>query len=81
MCTHHQDQQAGQLPQGKGEMGIERIPGQAERLPTDRYPCSHKTRISDELPASKGWDLFHIDLKTAFLQGQSDDVNRDVVCQ
>ena len=30
--------------------------------------------------AAKGWDLFHIDLKTALLQGQSYDVNRDVVC-
>ena len=46
-------------------------------------PCVHKARISDELPeaASRSWDLFHIDLKTAFLQGQSYDVNRDVVCQ
>ena len=33
------------------------------------------------MAASKGWDLFHIDLKTAILQGQSFDVNRDVVCQ
>ena len=33
------------------------------------------------MAASKGWDLFHIDLKTVFLQGQSYDVKRDVVCQ
>ena len=33
------------------------------------------------MAASKGWDLFHIDLKTGFLQGHSYDVNRDVVCQ
>ena len=33
------------------------------------------------MAASKGWDLFHIDLRAAFLQGQSRDVNRDVVCQ
>ena len=33
------------------------------------------------MAASKSWDLFHIDLKTAFLQGQSYYVNRDVVCQ
>ena len=26
-------------------------------------------RMSCEMAASKGWDLFHIDLKTAFLQG------------
>ena len=39
--------------------------------------------VSDELPdgSSKSRDLFHIDLKTAFLQGQSNGVNRDVVCQ
>ena len=32
-----------------------------------------------QMAPSKSWDLFHIDLKTAFLQGQSYDVNRDVV--
>ena len=38
-------------------------------------------RMSCQMAASKSWDLFHIDLKTAFLQGPSYDVNRDVVCQ
>ena len=33
------------------------------------------------MAASKIWIFFRIDLKTAFLQGQSYDVNRDVVCQ
>ena len=37
--------------------------------------------MSCQMAASKSWDLFQIDLKTAFLQGQSYDVNRDVVCQ
>ena len=32
------------------------------------------------MAASTSWNIFHIDLKTAFLQGQSYDVNRDVVC-
>ena len=36
--------------------------------------------MSCQMAASKGWDLFHIDLKTAFLPMQSNDVNRDV-CQ
>ena len=36
-------------------------------------------RMSCQMAASQSWDLFHIDLKTAFLQGQSNDVNRDVV--
>ena len=38
-------------------------------------------RMSCQKAASKGWNLFHIDLKTASLQGQSYDVNRDVVGQ
>ena len=37
--------------------------------------------MSCHISFSKGWDLFHIDFKTFFLQGQSYDVNRDVVCQ
>ena len=37
--------------------------------------------MSYQMAASKSWDLFHIDLKTAFLQRQRFDVNRDVVCQ
>ena len=37
--------------------------------------------MSCQKAASKSWDLFHSDLRTAFLQGQSHDVNRDVVCQ
>ena len=37
--------------------------------------------MSCQMAASKSWKLSHIDLKTAFLQGQCYDVNRDVVCQ
>ena len=37
--------------------------------------------MSCQTGASQGWNLLHVDLKTAFLQGQSHDVNRDVVCQ
>ena len=33
------------------------------------------------MAASKSWDIFHSDLKTAFLQGQSYGVNRYDVCQ
>ena len=55
---------------------------QKEYLQTDS-PASTRPgyRMRCQMAASKGWDLFHIDLKTAFLQGQSYDVNRDVVCQ
>ena len=28
MSTNHENRQAGQVPQGKSEMGTERIPGQ-----------------------------------------------------
>ena len=37
--------------------------------------------MSCQMGASKSCELFHVDLKTAFLQEQSFDVNRDVVCQ
>ena len=53
-----------------------------EYLQTDS-PASTRPgfRKSCQMAASQGWNLFHVDLKTAFLQGQSYDVNRDVVCQ
>ena len=55
---------------------------QKEYLQTDS-PASTRLgfRMSCQMAANKSWDLFHIDLKTAFLQGQSWNVNRDVVCQ
>ena len=62
-------------------MGIEKSPRQTKGISTDGFPCFHKTRISDELPASQSWNIFHIGLKTAFLQKQCHGVNRDVVCQ
>ena len=37
--------------------------------------------MSCQMAASKSWDLFYMDLKTASLQGQSYDVNLHVVCQ
>ena len=37
--------------------------------------------MSCQMAAKKGWDLFHLDLKTAFFQGQCYDMNRNVVCQ
>ena len=37
-------------------------------------------QMSCQMAASKSWKIFLIDLKTAFLQGQSYGVNRDVVC-
>ena len=37
--------------------------------------------MSCQIAANKSCNIFHIDLKRAFLQGQSHNVNRDVVCQ
>ena len=55
---------------------------QKEYMQTDS-PASTRPgfRMSCQMAASQGCNLFHIDLKTTFRQGQSYDVNRDVVCQ
>ena len=55
---------------------------QKEYLQTDS-PASTRLglRMGCQMAASQGRNLFHIDLRTAFRQGQSYDVNRDVVCQ
>ena len=37
--------------------------------------------MSCQLAASKSWNIFHIDFKTAIFHGQSYSVNRDTVCQ
>ena len=50
MSTNHEHRQARQLPQGKSEMGTERIPGQTEGAPVGRFSCFYFTWISDELP-------------------------------
>ena len=34
-----------------------------------------------QLAANGNWDLFHVDLKIAFLRGESYDSSRDVICQ
>ena len=52
------------------------------------------TQLTDSPPASRsgfccvtqlahnqGWDLYHMDLKTAFLQGEACDKSRDIICQ
>ena len=40
------------------------------------------TQQTDSPAASRaGWDLFHMDLKTAFLQGEAYDESRDIICQ
>ena len=51
------------------------IPG---RAPTSTRPGF---RLQCQSAAIHGYDVGHIDLKTAFLQGEQFDVKRDVVCQ
>ena len=38
-------------------------------------------RLAIQLAANKLWNLTHIDLKTAFLQGEAYDESRDIICQ
>jgi hypothetical protein len=38
-------------------------------------------RLACQLAATNQWDVGHIDLKTAFLQGEEYDAARDVICQ
>ena len=38
-------------------------------------------RLTCQVAAPRGWSIHHIDLKTAFLQGEEYDLSRDVVCQ
>ena len=55
---------------------------QKENQQTDS-PASTRPgfRMSCQTAASWSWNIFHIDLKTTFLQRQSYGENRDVVCQ
>ena len=34
-----------------------------------------------QLAADRNWDLFNVDLRTAFFQGESYDSAQDVICQ
>ena len=38
-------------------------------------------RLAVQTAANNWWDLIHIDLKTAFLQGEAYDERRDLICQ
>ena len=38
-------------------------------------------RMACQLASNEKWDLFHMDLKTAFLQGQKYDNTRSIICQ
>ena len=38
-------------------------------------------RLTCQQAACRNWNLMHVDLKTAFLQGEAFDETRDIVCQ
>ena len=38
-------------------------------------------RCATQQAANLGWDLYHMDLKTAFLQGEAYDETRDIICE
>ena len=38
-------------------------------------------RLAIQAASNKGWNTFHMDLKTAFLQGEAYDQTRDIICQ
>ena len=46
-------------------------------------PAASRTgfRLAVQQAANKLWNLFHMDLKTAFLQGEAYDNTRDIICQ
>ena len=46
-------------------------------------PAASRTgfRLAVQQAANKSWNLFHMDLKTAFLQGEAYDNTRDIICQ
>ena len=46
-----------------------------------KFPGFQKTSHELSNGSSKRWNIFHIDLKTAFFQEQFFGVNGDVVCQ
>ena len=49
---------------------------------TDRPAASRAGfRCATQIAANFGWDLFHLVLKTAFLQGEAYDGSRDIICQ
>ena len=38
-------------------------------------------RLAIQAASNKGWNIFHMDLKTAFLQGEAYDQSRAIICQ
>ena len=38
-------------------------------------------RLAIQAASNKGWNIFHMDLKTAFLQSEAYDQSRDIICQ
>ena len=55
---------------------------QKQQQQTDSPAASRSGfRCVTQVAANRRWSLFHMDLKTAFLQGEAYDESRDVICQ
>ena len=55
---------------------------QASQLQTDSPTATRPGfRLQMQAAANNNWDITHVDLKTAFLQGDTFDKQRDVICQ
>ena len=55
---------------------------QKEEQQTDSPAASRSGfRCATQQAANLGWDLYHMDLKTAFLHGEAYDETRDIICE
>ena len=73
----------GNFPRTKARWALRALQDKQKDYQQTVSPASTRPgfRMSCQMAPSQGWNLFPIDLKTAFLQGQPYDSNRDVVCQ
>ena len=67
----------------QGALGTPWFSRQAENDQQTDSPASTRPgfRMACQMAAIQGWTLTHIDLKTAFLQGEAYGNTRDVICQ
>ena len=83
MCPNHQERQRWKLNKMQGSLGITRFSGQTENAQQTDSPAASRPgfRLAAQVAANHHWSFYHMDLKTAFLQGESYDETRDLICQ
>ena len=83
MGAHLKTDKQGNFLKAKARWALRGFQDKQKEYQQTDSPASTRPgfRMSCPMAASKSRNVFHIDLKTAFLQGQSYGVNRDVVCQ